>query len=180
MFLASPQSQTHAPPQYQTQYPKQSDFIAAAEWNILLHRQPIDVPMTDRTDVHLSPKNLLNNIPWGDTLQPKATNTFRILCQNANGLRLDYQGGEFATICELALEVQADVTAITEHNLDTQKYPVRKCCHDARSRILTHSSLTMGSSPIEMMHQYKPGGTLLLSRGKISARLITTGSDDMG
>jgi hypothetical protein len=50
--------------------------LAAAEWNILLHQQPIEVPTTDRTDVHLSPENLRNNIPWGDTLQPKATNTF--------------------------------------------------------------------------------------------------------
>jgi hypothetical protein len=38
----------------------------------------------------------------------------------------------------------------------------------------------MGSSPIEMTHQYKPGSTTLLLRGKISAWLVTTGSDDMG
>jgi hypothetical protein len=38
----------------------------------------------------------------------------------------------------------------------------------------------MGSSPIEMMHQYKPGGTMLLLHGKISEWLVTTGSDDMG
>ena len=50
----------------------------------------------------------------------------------------------------------------------------------SQTRILSHSSLTMGSSPIKMMHQYKPGGTMLLSRGKISARLVTTGTDDMG
>ena len=49
---------------------------AAAEWNILLNRQPIAAPTTDRTDVHLSPENLRTNIPWGDTLQPKPTNTF--------------------------------------------------------------------------------------------------------
>jgi hypothetical protein len=50
--------------------------LATAEWNILLHRQPIKVPLTDRTDIHLSPENLRNNIPWGDTIQPKDTNTF--------------------------------------------------------------------------------------------------------
>ena len=154
--------------------------LAAAKWNILLNRQPIAAPTTDRTDVHLSPENLRTNIPWGDTLQPKPTNTFRIYCQNANGLRLDHQGGEFATICDIALEVQADLIGLTEHNLDTNKFSVRKCCHDARTRILSHSSLTMGSSPIEMTHQYKPGGTMLMSRGKISARLVTTGTDDMG
>jgi hypothetical protein len=89
--------------------------LATAEWNILLHRQPTEVPMTDRTDVHLSPENLQNNIPWGDSLQPKETNTFQICCQNANGLRLDHQGGKFATICEIALEVQADLIGLTEH-----------------------------------------------------------------
>jgi hypothetical protein len=32
--------------------------LAAAKWNILLHQQPIEIPMNDRTDVHLSPENL--------------------------------------------------------------------------------------------------------------------------
>jgi hypothetical protein len=117
--------------------------LAAAEWNILLYQQPIKIPMNDRTNVHLSPDNLRNNIPWGDNIQPKDTNTFQIYCQNAYGLRLDHQGGEFATICEIALEVQADLIGLTEHNLDTKKFSVRKCCHDARTRILSHSSLTM-------------------------------------
>jgi hypothetical protein len=60
-------------------------------------------------DVHLSPENLLHNVPWGNSLQQKETTTFRIHCQNANGLCLDHQGGEFAMICEIALEVQKDL-----------------------------------------------------------------------
>jgi hypothetical protein len=95
-------------------------------WNILLNCQPIEAPMTDRTNVHLSPENLRNNILWGNSLQPKDSNTFRIYCEKANGIQLDQKGGEFATMCELALEVQADVIALTEHNLDTQKFPIRK------------------------------------------------------
>jgi exonuclease III len=154
---------------------------ATAEWNILLNRQqPTEDRTTDRTDVHLSPENLRNNIPWGDSLQPKDSHTFRIYCQNANGIRLDPTGGEFSTLCELSLEVQADVIAITEHNLDTQKFSVRKCCHDARTRLLAHSSMIMSSSSIEMINQYKPGGTLTMSRGQITSRLIKSGSDDMG
>jgi hypothetical protein len=83
-------------------------------------------------------------------------------------------------MCELSLEVQADVIALTEHTLGTQKFPVRKCCHDARTRLLNHSSMIMTSSPIEMLNHYKPGGTLTVSRGKLTARLIKSGSDDMG
>jgi hypothetical protein len=128
----------------------------------------------------LSPENLQNNIPWGNSLQPKDSNTFRIYCQNANGIRLDQKGGEFAKICELSLEVQADVIAQVEYNLDTQKFPVRKCCHDARTRLLKYSSMIMASSPIKMLNQYKPGGTLTMSRGKITARLLKSGSDNMG
>jgi hypothetical protein len=139
--------------------------IATAEWNLLLNRQPLKAPATDRSDVHLSPEiNLLNNIPWGDSLQPKEPNTLCIYCQNANGIRLDQQGGEFATICELALEVQADAIALTKHNLDTsKKFSVLKLCHDAHTCNLSRSSMAIGSSPIEMMNQYKPGGTLTLS-----------------
>jgi hypothetical protein len=113
-------------------------------------------------------------------MQPKEENTFRIYCQNANGLQLDQTGGEFATICEIALEVQADVISVTEHNLDTILFLVRKLCHDACKRVLSHSTLTMSSSPIEMVNTYKPGGTLTLSRGNISARLINKGTDEMG
>jgi hypothetical protein len=40
--------------------------------------------------------------------------------------------------------------------------------------------MIMASSPIKMLNQYKPGGTLTMSRGKITARLIKSGSDDMG
>jgi hypothetical protein len=155
--------------------------VATAEWNILLNRQqPTKAPTTDRTDVHLSPENLRNNILWGDSLQPKDSNTFQIYCQNANGIQLGQKGGEFAMMCELSLEVQADVIAITEHNLDTQKFSIRKCCHDARTCLLDHSSMIMASSSIEMLNQYKPGGTLIMSRGKITSRLIKSGSDDMG
>jgi hypothetical protein len=136
--------------------------------------------MTDRTDVHLSPESLQKNIPWGDSLQPKDSNTFRIYCQNANGIQLDQKGGEFAMMCELALEVQADVIALTEHNFDTQKFPIRKCCHEARTCLLDYSSMIMASSPIKMLNQYKPRGTLTMSWGKITARLIKSGSDDMG
>jgi hypothetical protein len=60
--------------------------VATAEWNILLNRQPIAVPTTNRTDVHLSPENLRHNIPWGNSLQPKDSNTFHIYCQNVNGI----------------------------------------------------------------------------------------------
>jgi hypothetical protein len=31
-----------------------------------------------------------------------------------------------------------------------------------------------------MLNQYKPGGTLTMSQGKISGRLKKSGSDDMG
>jgi hypothetical protein len=75
--------------------------IATAEWNVLLNRQPLKVPVTDRSDIHLSPENLRNNIPWGDSLQPKEPNTLHIYCQNANGIRLDQQGGEFAQFANL-------------------------------------------------------------------------------
>jgi hypothetical protein len=32
--------------------------LATAEWNTLLNQEPTEAPMTDRTDVHLSPENL--------------------------------------------------------------------------------------------------------------------------
>jgi exonuclease III len=178
---------TTAPDEYPTPAPTiliswtEQLQAATVEWNILLNRQqPTEAPTTNRTDIHLSPENLRNNIPWGDSLQLKDSNTFQIYCQNANGIRLDQTGGEFVTMCELSLEVQADVIAITEHNLDTQKFSIHKCCHDACTRLLAHSSMIMASSSIEMINQYKPGGTLTISRGKITSRLIKSGSDDMG
>jgi hypothetical protein len=176
-LFASPASQPPPPPNPSLPNRLQN---AVHEWNLLLAREPLTEPITTRTDVHLSPANVLSNTPWGDELQPKDNDTFRIYCQNANGLHLDKRGGEFAIACNLAREVQADVLSITEHNLDTNKFVVRKLCHDTRTSLLPHSSLTMGSSTIPMTNHYKPGGTFTMSCGKISARLLRTGSDDMG
>jgi exonuclease III len=176
-LFASPASQPPPPPNPSLPNRLQN---AVHEWNLLLARKPLTEPITTRTDVHLSPANVLSNTPWGDELQPKDNDTFRIYCQNANGLRLDKRGGEFAIACNLAREVQADVLSITKHNLDTNKFVVRKLCHDTRTSLLPHSSLTMGSSTIPMTNHYKPGGTFTMSCGKISARLLRTGSDDMG
>jgi hypothetical protein len=126
-------------------------------------------------------QNLATNVHWGDEMKEKTENTLRIYCQNVNGLQLDAEAGDFKDVCLLMDEIQADIGAITEHNLDTMKYHVKSICHlSAQADLKAGAKLSMVSSPSEMIGTYKPGGTMILSTGNVLARLISSGNDEMG
>ena len=63
-----------------------------------------------------------------DEMKKKPDNTLRIFCQNVNGLQIDAEGGDFKIVCLLMDDIQADIGAITEHNLDTTKYHIKSIC----------------------------------------------------
>jgi hypothetical protein len=53
-------------------------------------------------------------------------------------------------------------------------------CHQSVRRHFDNSKLIMASSTRSYGSTYKPGGTLQLSRGSITGRVIASGADDMG
>ena len=111
----------------------------------------------------------------------KPDSVTRLYFQNVNGLQMDTVGGDFSEVCHTANEIQADIVCIAEHNLDTTKYHIKSIMEDQKRKICGQQArLTHASSTIQMSGNYKPGGTLQLSQGNITARLLTTGADELG
>jgi len=110
-------------------------------------------------------QNLAANAYWGDEMKEKPDNALRIFCQNVNGLQIDTEGGDVKDVCLLMNEIQADIGAITEHNLDVKSF----CQLSARADLKARAKLSMASSPSEMTGTYKPGGTMMLSTGDVLA-----------
>jgi hypothetical protein len=170
---------------------------AGEAWNRLFQRvKPIQKPnsqypntatQSDHTilgkrskTISLTQENLRTNTPWGDTLQDKTNNTTRLYIQNVNGIKLHQDGGQFDELCTIFKEVQADIVCIQEHNLDTTQYDVRQTLYQTAYRHWQRNRLTIASTPIPFTSQWKPGGTVIMSMGSITGRVIGKGKDPWG
>ena len=111
---------------------------AVTGWSKILTGRTYTAPSgSTRKECQMNIQNLATNVYWGDEMKEKSENTLRIYCQNVNGLQLDADGGDFKDVCLLMDEIQADIGAITEHNLDTTKYHVKSICHLSAQKDLT-------------------------------------------
>mmetsp|Transcript_18791 Transcript_18791/g.51454 ORF Transcript_18791/g.51454 Transcript_18791/m.51454 type:complete len:97 (+) Transcript_18791:2753-3043(+) len=76
--------------------------------------------------------------------------------------------------------MDGDIIGLSEINLDTTNFTVNEQLRNASRNIFDYSQLTAGSSSIPAKHNFKPGGTLLLSQGAMSARVQDAGHDALG
>jgi hypothetical protein len=83
-------------------------------------------------------------------------------------------------VCARVLEGNIDIIGIAETKLDTKMPCVVHTCHQSVRRHFDDSKLIMASSKRSYGSTYKPGGTLQLSRGSITGRVVASGIDDMG
>ena len=121
------------------------------------------------------------NNPIGDILLiPKPTNTERFYWQNANGLKLDCEGGDFKEACVHMRSIEASHLGLTEHNTDCNKYHVKSNYYKSMQQIFDHGKLVLSCSPTPAEHIYKPGGTLSLVTGNLTGRLKGKGHDKLG
>jgi len=144
----------------------------------LLAQRSTIAPVTCRAI--LSSDNYRTNQPWGDTIGDRGPNITRIYSLNVNGLSIDRRGGRFDDLCKVAKEVKADVICGQEHNLDTTRFHVRSVLYDTARQHWDRSRLILGTTPIPFDTNYKPGGTMILSTGDITGRIITQHHDKWG
>jgi hypothetical protein len=158
--------------------------ITARRWRELFnfsHDYRLTFQQQERTPANLSDLNLTQNIPWGDTMtHPKSQNTFRIYCQNINGLKLDAKGGDLNRISAFVHEYQCDMIAFSEINLDVSKYQVCKIIDDTIGRSFDANKYAMSTSKIPFEGFYKPGGTLTAIFKHNVCRFQSKFSDSMG
>jgi exonuclease III len=113
-------------------------------------------------------------------LTEKSHNLTRIYSQNVNGIQLEDDGGQFKEICTIHQEVQADITCIQEHNLDTTQYKVTKIIRETAQKHCQRARTNIASSPVHFSGTWKPGGTAIMSTGSITGRITATGTDNWG
>jgi hypothetical protein len=68
-------------------------------------------------------------------------------------------------VCTRVLEGNIDIIGIAETKLDTKMACVVHTCHQSVRCHFDNSNLVMASSTRSYRSTFKPGGTLLLSRG---------------
>ena len=111
---------------------------------------------------------------------PKSKLTFRMYCQNVNGIQLDEVGGDFSHICTTTHTLQCDLVGICETKLDTSKYAVRKIIDKTlRSQHQCHR-VANSTSSIPFEGYYKPGGTMTYCVNHNTSRFHSKFEDTLG
>ena len=180
----SPQRTVPVPTQasHHTCQPAQAQAqVTASDWTDFFARQSAILREADgNRPIQLSIENQRTNNPWGDPLVKKSDNITRIYSLNVNGFTLDRRGGQFDELCTVAKEVQADIVACQEINLDTTQPVVRSILYDTLRKSWKRSRLSLGGTPTPFVNMYKPGGTMLVSTHHITGRVLTSVSDKWG
>ena len=112
--------------------------------------------------------------------EDKDKGIYRVIGGNPNGLKLNAKGGELSEYIEEAKHMSADTIALYEINLDTHIPVVTKLIHDTSQQLFDFQKTSFTSSTIPSKNHYKPGGTLLITNGKCSGRVVSSGVDNMG
>jgi exonuclease III len=117
----------------------------------------------------------------GDEFPPhRESGSTRVYFVNANGIWYGTKGGKMNEVCARVLEGNIDIIGIAETKLDTNMACVIHTCHQSVQRHFDNSKLIMASSTRSYGSTYKVGGTLQLSRGSITGRVVASGTDGMG
>ena len=83
-------------------------------------------------------------------------------------------------MCTVAKEVQADIVACQEINLDTTQPVVRSILYETLRKSWKRSRLSLGGTPTTFVHMYKPGRTMLASVNHVTGRVISSTADKWG
>ena len=99
--------------------------------------------------------------------EDKPDHVFHLLCGNPNGFNLGYRGGDFTDYFKEVHRFQADKSCLYEHNLDSYNHSVKNILYKTTQRTLDHPKLTTTSSPIPATSTFIPGGTMILTQGRV-------------
>jgi exonuclease III len=128
----------------------------------------------------LTSENQKQNKHWGDMMQPKNSETFRVYGMNTNGITIDKRGGQMTTICQIHQLTHTDVTCGQEHKLDTTQAAVVSNLQQTIKRHWPNGRGTFATTPITFANSYKPGGTFILTGGRSTGRVIRQDRDKWG
>ena len=134
-------------------------------------------PLTSITHDSPSPNPFPHEHPVGGVISAKPSHCIRVSSINPGGIRLQ----EFPNELQHSLSQSVDIQGYSEINLDTTQLHVRNTLRDTCKRYghpATRS--TWGSSSIEGISPFKPGGTGIITFGSHGGRLHHLGNDPYG
>ena len=119
---------------------------------------------------------------WGDELvisdgwkQQRDQDVFRVLHYNVNGITAENDFMEWETILQSLEDVQADVFSLNETKLDTRnsntQHVIRQKAKISDPRMKLHIN-SSHQTPRVRQSIYKPGGTLMATRGHWTGRIV--------
>jgi hypothetical protein len=117
----------------------------------------------------------------GDTLSmPKPDNCTRFLTKNIHHVSTNATDDKLRIHFGDQHQLEIDYFGITEHKLDTHQYKVRQSFIDSAHQSFTQHKLEIGSSELQTVSTYKPGGTAIIAQGDATGRVISQESDKYG
>ena len=127
---------------------------------------------------------------WGNALQRSnkwpninEDRTIRLYFQNLKGISYYNEYIEMEMLLEYLNEMQVDIAGLTEINLDLRNPTVRHKLISKGKKMDRHIKMTLSSSKFKgkgMQTDFKMGGTMTLTRGNWSGRIIKAGCDKLG
>ena len=112
--------------------------------------------------------------------ETKAEGFFRLCAGNPNGLNLGIDGGDLKEYLEEMTRMQADHISLSEINLDTNQYKMNQKLYNTCQSAHDYYRLNFSSSAVPAQEEYKPGGTMSITCGSNSGRVLEGGADPMG
>jgi hypothetical protein len=128
--------------------------IPPAPYNIFLptHNATIELPNVDSF--------------YGDTLsESKPETSTRFLTKNIHHVSTNATDDELRIHFGDQHRLSIDYFGITEHKLDTHQYTVRQSFNDSAHQAFTQHKIEIGSSELQTVSTYKPGGTAIIAQG---------------
>ena len=121
-------------------------------------------------------RNLTENKYIGQPItEEKGKDVYRLYAGNPNGVKIGPKGGEYGEYLEEMKRMKSDTTCLFEVNLDTLKHEIRENLFKTTRNIFDHNRLNISSSSVPSKHDYKPGGTLIMTQGNFKGRVIDSG-----
>jgi hypothetical protein len=115
----------------------------------------------------------------GDTLSaPKPPNHTRFLTKNIHHISTGKTDDELRVHFGDQQRLEIVFFGITEHKLDTHEYQVRQAFIDSAHQSFTQHKIELGSSELQTVSTYKPGGTAIIAQGDVTGRITTFQAND--
>lgn len=112
--------------------------------------------------------------------QERRGNHTRFFSKNPNGVAVQQGGGDFKTMFQEMKKNDVDVMSAPEINIDNKNKWAMNAMFKALRKEFNHSICKVPSSDRIYKTCYKPGGTMLLARDRISGRVTAHGTDEYG